>query len=64
MLVGAMRRRYAGRHADVGRRHEPLDQQALRCIVGRDYPGPIVDHRAARERALAAYREKRKETTT
>ena len=42
----------------------PLDQQALRCIVGRDYPGPIVDHRAARERALAAYREKRKETTT
>ena len=30
-------------------------QQATGCLVGRDYPGPIVDHAAARERALAAY---------
>jgi deoxyribodipyrimidine photo-lyase len=27
--------------------------------LGRDYPRPIVDHRAARERALAALKETR-----
>ncbi|MBX7236562.1 MAG: DNA photolyase family protein [Caldilineales bacterium] len=31
-------------------------QQAAHCIIGRDYPAPIVDHAWARERALAAYR--------
>jgi deoxyribodipyrimidine photo-lyase len=30
------------------------------CIVGRDYPRPIVDHAEARERALAAYGAARK----
>ncbi|HXJ33227.1 MAG TPA: deoxyribodipyrimidine photo-lyase [Candidatus Eisenbacteria bacterium] len=34
----------------------PLEQQAAGCRVGRDYPAPIVDHHAARDRALAAYR--------
>jgi deoxyribodipyrimidine photo-lyase len=33
----------------------PLEQQAAGCIVGRDYPRPIVDHAAQRERALALY---------
>ena len=34
-------------------------QQDARCIIGRDYPAPIVDHAEARERALAAYKSVR-----
>jgi len=35
----------------------PLEvQRAAGCLVGQDYPAPIVDHAWARERALAAYR--------
>jgi deoxyribodipyrimidine photo-lyase len=30
-------------------------QQELECVIGRDYPGPIVDHTQARERVLATY---------
>jgi len=30
-------------------------QRAAQCVVGRDYPAPLVDHAFARERALAAY---------
>jgi deoxyribodipyrimidine photo-lyase len=30
-------------------------QQASGCIIGRDYPAPIVDHAWARERVLVAY---------
>jgi deoxyribodipyrimidine photo-lyase len=26
------------------------------CVIGKDYPAPIVDHREERERALALYR--------
>jgi deoxyribodipyrimidine photo-lyase len=41
--------------------HEPWKmppgmQQEAHCIVGQDYPAPIVDHAWARERALVAYR--------
>ena len=32
------------------------EQSAARCIVGRDYPAPIVDHAAERERAIRRYR--------
>jgi deoxyribodipyrimidine photo-lyase len=44
----------------AGRIHEPWtlthdEQAAARCRIGTDYPAPIVEHRAARERALAAY---------
>jgi deoxyribodipyrimidine photo-lyase len=40
--------------------HEPWTmppgvQVAAGCVVGRDYPAPIVDHGLARTRALAAY---------
>jgi deoxyribodipyrimidine photo-lyase len=40
--------------------HEPWTmppdvQAAAGCVVGRDYPAPIVDHASARDRALAAY---------
>lgn len=31
--------------------------------LGQDYPAPIVDHRAARERTLAAYKAARERTT-
>lgn len=41
--------------------HEPWTmppevQRAVGCRIGRDYPAPIVDHAAARARALARYR--------
>jgi deoxyribodipyrimidine photo-lyase len=41
--------------------HEPVKmplevQREAGCIVGKDYPAPIVDHAWARDRALAAYR--------
>ena len=40
--------------------HEPWTmppgvQVAAGCVIGRDYPAPIVDHGLARARALAAY---------
>jgi deoxyribodipyrimidine photo-lyase len=40
--------------------HEPWKmpsdvQRAAGCIIGRDYPAPIVDHAWARERALEAF---------
>jgi deoxyribodipyrimidine photo-lyase len=31
-------------------------QREAGCVIGRDYPEPIVDHREAREAALARYR--------
>ncbi|MDX1687037.1 MAG: deoxyribodipyrimidine photo-lyase [Candidatus Promineifilaceae bacterium] len=31
-------------------------QEEAGCIVGEDYPAPIVDHQAARKRALDAYK--------
>ncbi len=34
----------------------PLEvQHKAGCLIGRDYPSPIVDHAFARQRALAAY---------
>ncbi|MGR4065079.1 MAG: cryptochrome/photolyase family protein [Vulcanimicrobiaceae bacterium] len=33
----------------------PLLQAECRCRIGSDYPAPIVEHSAARKRALAAY---------
>jgi deoxyribodipyrimidine photo-lyase len=41
--------------------HEPWlmpheDQNKYGCIIGRDYPAPIVNHAAARERALYTYK--------
>jgi deoxyribodipyrimidine photo-lyase len=44
--------------------HEPWQmppevQRDAGCIVGRDYPEPIVDHAWARDRVLAVYRRAR-----
>ena len=41
--------------------HEPWRaaadiQRQAGCVIGRDYPAPIVDHAMARERILAAYK--------
>jgi deoxyribodipyrimidine photo-lyase len=33
----------------------PLEQQAAGCIIGRDYPAPVVRHEDARQRTLARY---------
>lgn len=40
--------------------HHPWDmtpeaQREAGCVIGRDYPAPIVEHAQARERALVAY---------
>jgi deoxyribodipyrimidine photo-lyase len=32
------------------------EQEAAGCVIGRDYPDPIVDHKRERERAMARYR--------
>jgi deoxyribodipyrimidine photo-lyase len=39
--------------------HEPWEmpasvQEQAGCVIGRDYPGPVIDHKEGRERALAA----------
>lgn len=40
--------------------HMPAEvQRAAGCIIGQDYPPPIVDHAWARERVLAAYAQAR-----
>jgi deoxyribodipyrimidine photo-lyase len=33
----------------------PLEQQAAGCVIGRDYPAPLVIHEQARQRTLARY---------
>jgi deoxyribodipyrimidine photo-lyase len=45
--------------------HEPWKmpdetQRSTGCVIGQDYPAPIVDHAWARERILAAYAQARK----
>lgn len=38
---------------------EQLQQQAG-CRIGQDYPAPMIDHKWARARTLAAYKQSRK----
>jgi deoxyribodipyrimidine photo-lyase len=40
--------------------HQPwqlsaAEQRRAGCVIGQDYPAPVVDHAMARERTLAAY---------
>jgi deoxyribodipyrimidine photo-lyase len=47
--------------------HEPWKmpyeiQRRIKCVVGRDYPQPIVDHAVARQETLDAYARARKHT--
>jgi deoxyribodipyrimidine photo-lyase len=49
----------------AGLAHAPWEmsaeaQQSVRCVIGRDYPMPIVSHAMARQRALAAYQRARR----
>jgi deoxyribodipyrimidine photo-lyase len=37
----------------------PTEQTACGCVIGRDYPAPVVDHAIQRERALALYKKAR-----
>ena len=37
----------------------PEMQKQIGCVIGQDYPAPIVDHAWARERTLAAYKQAR-----
>jgi deoxyribodipyrimidine photo-lyase len=32
------------------------EQRASGCMIGSDYPSPIVDHKAEREHAMVRYR--------
>jgi len=34
----------------------PIEQQAAGCLIGRQYPAPIVDHDVARRRTLARFK--------
>jgi deoxyribodipyrimidine photo-lyase len=59
---GAYTRHYVPELSDVPDRYlrEPWTmpselQRELRCVIGRDYPEPIVDHPAARREALERY---------
>ncbi|MEA2311154.1 MAG: deoxyribodipyrimidine photo-lyase [Solirubrobacteraceae bacterium] len=61
--TGAYVRRWVPELRDVPDGHlvEPwrmsaAEQAAVGCEIGRDYPEPIVDHKAERERAIARYR--------
>lgn len=60
---GAFIKRYVPELAGFATAHihspwlAPLSaQQAARCRVGQDYPAPVVDHAAARERTLARFK--------
>ena len=60
---GAFIRRYVPELARVPDAfiHQPwtmpaLEQQAAGCVIGRDYPVPVVEHAVQREKALALYR--------
>jgi deoxyribodipyrimidine photo-lyase len=36
----------------------PLDiQQSCRCVIGKNYPAPLVDHQVVRNRTLTAYQD-------
>ncbi|PKO92327.1 MAG: deoxyribodipyrimidine photolyase [Betaproteobacteria bacterium HGW-Betaproteobacteria-10] len=59
---GKFIRRYVPELAKVANRyiHAPwlmgrVEQEGLDVIIGRDYPGPIVDHAQARAKTLARY---------
>ncbi len=68
---GAYIRRWVPELADVPDEviHHPwtmsrAQQERSGCIIGLAYPAPIVEHKAARERAIAAYDRARARTST
>lgn len=62
--VGNYIRRWLPELADIPARfiHNPWEMPAemqvqLGCVIGRDYPAPVIDHAFARQRALDVYRK-------
>jgi deoxyribodipyrimidine photolyase len=60
---GAYVRRFVAEPAKVPEKYihnpwtMPMDvQRKTPCLIGRDYPAPLVDHKLARERVLLAYK--------
>jgi deoxyribodipyrimidine photo-lyase len=60
---GRFIRRYVPELARVPDRHlhapwtmPPAEQRAAGCVIGRDYPAPVVDHAAQRAKALALFK--------
>jgi deoxyribodipyrimidine photo-lyase len=60
---GKFIRRYVPELARVPDRHvhapwamRPVDQEAAGCVIGRDYPAPVVDHDRSRQITLERYR--------
>ncbi len=45
-----------GKHIHTPWKLPPMEQRRLGIKIGEDYPAPIVDHKQARERTLAAYK--------
>lgn len=61
---GVYTRRWVGELAPVPQQyiHAPWEmpvelQHRLGCLIGKDYPSPLVEHDFARQRALDAYRQ-------
>ena len=46
----------ADAHVHVPWEMTPIEQHAVGCVIGRDYPAPVVDHAAQRVRALALFK--------
>ena len=68
---GVYIRRWVPELQDVPQKfiHEPwrMPEEVQRdcgCIIGKDYPAPIVDHSRARKRTLAAYRAAKEKAQT
>jgi deoxyribodipyrimidine photo-lyase len=60
---GKFIRRYVPELARVPDKHvhapwamRPVDQEAAGCVIGRDYPAPVVDHDRSRQITLERYR--------
>jgi deoxyribodipyrimidine photo-lyase len=51
--------RVPGRHIQAPWQMSLEAQRACGCVIGEDYPAPIVDHARARKRALDVYRAAR-----
>ncbi len=47
--------RVPAKHVHAPWQMNRLDQEASGCVIGRDYPAPVVDHARAREITLALY---------
>ncbi|MGE0599180.1 MAG: deoxyribodipyrimidine photo-lyase [Dehalococcoidia bacterium] len=67
---GAFIRRWVPelRRVPMGRIHEPHrmtfgEQASAGCLIGQDYPAPMVDHEVERRVAMERYRRKRGEAT-